>query len=689
MRSSWVSLFVATDHVAPLQGLVLDVPSHKAVHWPEQQWKLDCGKRVSSHVGLLQLDNPGAGMHPEQIVPYKTVLKDGYLLAACAKDSMYEHGDKFGNNKDRYKMGDLANSSIVHYDAFIPKEDRAQMTPGICFEFCRGIPDMGFFGISNGRDCYCSPFFKAMASDSSECDSVCEGDNTQMCGGMTTNSIFSMHTCGTPQDDLKEASAVATNVVNHLSEVCGAMKTVSESTHHASVIMQKVFGQIGDPSASNQMQLANERSGEWLHESEKCLEHSKTLQSSYEAAIPLQSTDLSKYDVRKTAEDAIHKLNRESGEGEELLAQHVNDWLKVQPSLGSSERQANRFLPHILDQYFSIMYFVDKEYSDDEEFPVTCDGDLIGEPAIGMDAGHCAAVCDDLVGQCVGFTSYGLSDANGDTAICFLFSKFKTAQYYTGCAENTKAPASFLSKSMGTKTEQTAVVGWVTRHHHQVHLNVSAQDKATCEQKRGSLKCQQAKEALEMPAGEECYIAPDYSWSFGDLPGYYVCLQACCQDYDETRLMDDLPCADIMSFYDDPCPQPLDVARSVPNTKIATVCPSSCNDSLPPPKTQTTTTAATTTASMPPQEETTTAATTTASTTTTTTSMAPPIPTEAPVVVTTVNPIQPHLKSEIKAMCRAKFSLFGTSSLKPDPTGKSQLALKEVTKADRCFASKF
>merc|ERR1740133_654605 len=54
------------------------------------------------------------------------------------------------------------------------------MTQKVCFEFCRTVPNMGFFGVVNGRGCYCTPYFKPMESDSSQCDAVCEGEKTHV-----------------------------------------------------------------------------------------------------------------------------------------------------------------------------------------------------------------------------------------------------------------------------------------------------------------------------------------------------------------------------------------------------------------------------------------------------------------------------------------------------------------------------
>merc|ERR1719163_417497 len=115
---------------------------------PMVQYKKSCGlpsnlsvvpQMVSQMTAFLQGSNiPGAGI--EEFTPFKT----------------------------------------VHNDGFVPKEDQQPMTQKVCFEFCRTIPNMGFFGIVNGRGCYCTPYFKAMESDSSQCDSGCAGDATVM-----------------------------------------------------------------------------------------------------------------------------------------------------------------------------------------------------------------------------------------------------------------------------------------------------------------------------------------------------------------------------------------------------------------------------------------------------------------------------------------------------------------------------
>jgi len=184
-----------SNAASPVASMTIFRGNAKKVEVKNEKLADDCGRSNPLHIqpnaaGFLQ--NPGAGIDPFK--PFHVVLKSGYRKAACVKDYMYVHGDKFGKGKHDYKLGSLA-VSIVHYNDWVPKEDRQEMTPKVCFQFCRSVPDMGFFGILNGRNCYCEPYFKAMAGDSSMCDAVCDGDPTNTCGGESKSVVYSMHAC--------------------------------------------------------------------------------------------------------------------------------------------------------------------------------------------------------------------------------------------------------------------------------------------------------------------------------------------------------------------------------------------------------------------------------------------------------------------------------------------------------------
>merc|ERR1719181_2187346 len=236
------------------------------------EYRQDCGTESTFHLApgaasLLQQQNvPGAGI--DKFKPFETVLKDGFLLVDCVKDYMYYRGDKFGDNKHDYKLGDTSDVSIVHYEAFVAKEDKVEMTQKVCFEFCRTVPNMGFFGIVNGRGCYCTPYFTPMASDSTQCDAVCEGDNTLMCGGKSKSSVFAMHMCDSTEDDLSARSGTAGTLKASMDSKVKNAKGLSTKMQDNGAKLQKTFGAVGDSGAAGLMQDAKVFAGTLVHKAE-------------------------------------------------------------------------------------------------------------------------------------------------------------------------------------------------------------------------------------------------------------------------------------------------------------------------------------------------------------------------------------------------------------------------------------
>merc|ERR1719356_302939 len=206
---------------------------------------------------------PGAGMQP--VAPFLTSYMDGYYMVGCVKDDMFLHGDKFGDGKYSYKVGPVSNVSIVNYGEIIPKEDTEAMTHEVCFAFCRTVKDMSFFGLTHGRDCYCTPYYNQIAGDSSDCDAVCEGDPTTMCGGMSKSNIFEMHSCEDATGNLESASSDATaerlKLVSILTEVQGS----ADSMQSAAATLQKSFGKVGDSAVTTNLQAAKVFAGNLEH----------------------------------------------------------------------------------------------------------------------------------------------------------------------------------------------------------------------------------------------------------------------------------------------------------------------------------------------------------------------------------------------------------------------------------------
>jgi len=385
-----------------------------------RNYKHDCGKKVRVAASLAQIETagvkklPGAGISPGAIEPYAEVLKDGFWPVECVKDYLLEHGDKFGGNSANYKLGQRANVSIVRYLEHIPKEDQEPMTHEVCFLFCRSVPHMSFFGLAHGRDCYCEPYYEAMAGDSSECDAVCEGETTTMCGGMKKSSIFQMHTCGDTAEEIKELAGALGDMSKSLDATVEEGDKVATELQDAASDLQAKFGQAGDPAASNLMQGAKGTASDLRAAVKAAKGEAEALADLLGKAEELSGADLEDPDKMAEAEAALvdgKTAMDAAGEAGGALEKLVE---KVQGPEGGS-----------LKPYVTITYLVDKEF---ESAPSTCGGTPLGVPLAGATAEACAAACDTDVQNCNGFSYFG-----GKVPVCILLSKLTSTTYYTKC----------------------------------------------------------------------------------------------------------------------------------------------------------------------------------------------------------------------------------------------------------------
>jgi len=410
-----------------------------------------------------QMALPGAGMHPEDIEPFQMVTKDGFLMTACVKDAMLEHGDKFGNNKFKYKFESTSNVSVVHYAEIIPKEDRKQMTIDRCFDFCRTVPNMVYFGLHAGRDCYCTPYYKPMPGDSSNCDETCEGDPSQMCGGKVQSSVFEMHSCANTRSELEDIiTEVEDKIFYHFQDLADQLKDVADQGQNDAVALQKVFGAAGDPDTSNYMQQVKVYSGELLKAVTDAHNLIDLMQDPYDAARISMRRNLRNFDNIKVAEDAIAEL-KDGIAAAAKITDVMDNHLKVaHPTSVVTDGEYNVTAAAI--QYYPIMYFVDDEFK--VRFvdfghpmwvaPTTCTGNLL-QIVFGGVMGDCAHACDQYPGKCDGFQFLDFADG-----MCLLFESIKTVQQWTGCTQD-ENPAPFSAQCMGKLSRLEGVGGIAPR----------------------------------------------------------------------------------------------------------------------------------------------------------------------------------------------------------------------------------
>lgn len=409
-----------------------------------KQRRADCGKKhpVSKNLKLSFLqgaaENPGAGLG--EIVPYETVLKDGFQAISCVKDYMFTYGDKNYKNKHEYNQGDVSNVSIVHYKNVVPKEDQEPMTHEVCFNFCRTIPDMLNFGILNGRECYCAPFFKPMESDSSECDATCEGDPVRMCGGKTKSSIFGMHMCANTAEDLDAVLTKSKASTSALKALYHKFDNIGVNGQKDAEEVQKIFGQAGDPVASDQMQATKVQAGVLEHLAEDADALITAMEGAQNKIKGMAKADFSLFEAAAKAEALIKDVEEQLLGAKELAAnmeEVIADHFEIVPEQDAPPAPVDR-----KELYYPVMYFVDRQH---EQEMSTCDGEMDGKPLMGLSMDECAAICDSKIHSCEAFNYF--SHGKG---ICILFTKLTSITHYTGC-KKVEGFGRFLQKTTASK----------------------------------------------------------------------------------------------------------------------------------------------------------------------------------------------------------------------------------------------
>eukprot|EP00927_Polykrikos_kofoidii_P070077 TRINITY_DN6594_c0_g1_i1.p1 TRINITY_DN6594_c0_g1~~TRINITY_DN6594_c0_g1_i1.p1 ORF type:complete len:491 (-),score=85.12 TRINITY_DN6594_c0_g1_i1:37-1509(-) len=389
-----------------LAATIARSPRHESLAFVKtHMFRKDCGRN----------HNPGAGMNPLTAWgDSATVYKDGFYDVDCVNDYMFAHGDKFGDKKSGYQLGN-ANVSIVHYTAHVPRADRQPMTHEVCFRFCRTVEDMAFFGLINGRECYCLPYFQADAWDNSMCDVVCDGDATTMCGGKFKSSIFGMHLCNDAKDDLHTAKHTLEISAASMRNLSALVATAGSDMQALADKYQPLFESAGDPRAADLMQSAKQFAG-------KLIEGVSLAELIKDDIAKLKSEE----QVRSAGDPAIIKDHIAKIDAAKVQADVASDKLSWLMNRAIPDEEANA-----AKSYYPAMYFVDKQHA---SVPSTCTGTQAADPMVASSVDSCAHACDSDVGVCEAFSFF---PGNGSSrGLCFLMSKLKTVTFFTGCSES-------------------------------------------------------------------------------------------------------------------------------------------------------------------------------------------------------------------------------------------------------------
>jgi len=360
---------------------------------------------------------PGAGETAITATDSAAVVrKDGFYHVKCMHDGTQIFADNQSAQGQKRYAAQNANISVVWYKETVPSEDQQEMTPRVCFDFCRIQDRMGFFGLLHGRDCYCTPYYRSEAGGENEdCDLPCPGDQSQMCGGKHKSDIYSMHFCNNIDADLTKAKDRAQEVVDDIKQAIesgGNYERCKGFLQDYGHWVQQFAGVIGASAQSDHMQSAKVRSGQL----ERLFEQSEKLVEEHDVIVNSASQG-SAIEKQQAQELQVIDLQKFQNKASEFYDSSSQVFAEV---CDSAEKEGYE----IKNEYRDVSYFGAKKQN--IEYPdtaTTCEGETIGNPRYQTAEG-CALACQSTMfpTKCEGFGIYAATETS-ESGMCILFSK--------------------------------------------------------------------------------------------------------------------------------------------------------------------------------------------------------------------------------------------------------------------------
>lgn len=373
--------------------------------------------------------------------PYVTVYKDGYWFVGCLNDVMWVDFDKYGDNKDKYsKDATNLNVSVAVYKELVLEEEQKPMMPRRCFEFCRTLDQMQFFGLTGGRYCYCAPFYKqAAGGDGDLCTLQCEGNEGEMCGGKEKSSIYEMHTCGDAAAGVAERAVMAGEALSDFYAAAVFSKQIADDMQASGALLQELAGGGGDPAAADLGQEAKNAAGDLEHvmNDGKCVDNYNVLLTTYEEAEAISLMNMKNAKNLQKANDAGRHMLEVLPEVEACAKRASKAIRKAYPAYddamdaetGDDWKAKQEFYATSISGYLPLSFVLKNK---DPAKPSMCTGETLGSPTVAS-LPECAAACDDLVfpDKCVAFQFFHLGgQKEGSGNLCFLYKEIKSLTSY-------------------------------------------------------------------------------------------------------------------------------------------------------------------------------------------------------------------------------------------------------------------
>jgi len=408
-------------------------------------------------LGKTHYVNPGAGV--DIVDPFQSIHKDGYFFVGCMADQMQAAADKHGDNKMSYQS--KVDVSIVRYKDRVGREDQKDMSPLVCFDFCRTIPEMGNFALIHGRECYCTPYYHKMPGTGT-CDLTCPGDGQSTCGGAGMSDMYAMHSCDDTLEVLNTAISAAETAEEDADEVATKGLKSARLMEASADVLQTVANKGGDVDSNDFAQQAKVFAGKLKHSAEAARRFVTSLQANLTIARRYRTKDFTIPQNSYDAEATMRKM-KELSIAAEAAANSALPYVKAaSPQIKHTDAfSAFKTFESVMDtvERWSLLQVSEKQApgASVEGKQSTCGGALAGEPLVGLTIAGCAEACYSNAPKsssdyCVAFNHYDLQTSK---SLCFLLKEVTKVWAYDCDYE-----PSFLQ----AKTTETVDNKCMTRH---------------------------------------------------------------------------------------------------------------------------------------------------------------------------------------------------------------------------------
>jgi hypothetical protein len=364
------------------------------------------GKRASLLSKLLT-PKPGTGMDLSALTPFDKSYKDGYFHVACMNEGMRFDADKHSDQGSKRYAAENIEVSIIWYNQLVAKEDRKPMTPSVCFEYCRSFDNFNFFGLLNGRECYCTPYYKAKAGgEDQQCDAPCEGNNAEFCGGKDKTDIYEMHYCNDLPAEIEELSGEVNKMMTHLFNAGENLGSCAAAEQYIGSMTQIYSGQAGDLVAGNQGQAVKTKAGKDYVVAKSAVKGVVKLEKIMAKLAEVSKKDFSQNKYATQADDLMAETKTLLNELEAVAEKTEAARKACSGYLGTGHGER-------VDQYNPIVEYAKKFEWKEGDTPVDsmCAGKEVLAVAEGA-LGDCAYKCDMTVHpkKCTAFQLHNIVD---------------------------------------------------------------------------------------------------------------------------------------------------------------------------------------------------------------------------------------------------------------------------------------